>query len=153
MSAVSLTDQVLAKIAAGQYDFILINYANADMVGHTGNIEAVKQAVQAVDTCLGRVLDAVLAKQGAVLVTADHGNAEMLRDPITGEVEKEHSSNPVPFALVAAGFERTNYLPSGVELGFQPGVPAGVLTDVAPTVLELLGLERPSFMTGRSLII
>lgn len=152
MSAITLTDQLLEKIAANQYDFILLNFANPDMVAHTGNIEATKLAITTVDTCLGRLLDAIIPLNGAVVVTADHGNAEQLRDPVSGEVEKEHSSNPIPFAIVAEGFDRKNYSPHGVDFGFKPGTPAGVLTDIAPTVLELMGLERPSFMTGRSLI-
>lgn len=152
MSAAALTDQLIEKISANQYDFILINFANPDMVAHTGNIEATKEAINTVDVCLGRLLDAIIPLNGAVAVTADHGNAEQLRDPETGEIEKEHSSNPIPFAIVASGFERSQYAPPGVDFGFKPGTPLGVLTDVAPTVLELMGIERPSFMTGRSLI-
>ncbi len=152
MSAATLTDQLIEKISSNQYDFILVNFANPDMVAHTGNIEATKVAINTVDACLGRLLDTILPLGGAVIVTADHGNAEQLRDPATGEIEKEHSSNPIPFAIVADGFERRQYSPPGVNFGFKPETPSGVLTDIAPTILELMGIERPSYMTGRSLI-
>lgn len=153
MSAIPLTDQLIEKISTNQYDFILLNFANPDMVAHTGDIEATKIAVNTVDTCLGRLLDTILPLGGAVIVTADHGNAEFLRDPATGEIEKEHSSSPVPFAIVADGFERSQYAPPEVDFGFKPGTPVGVLTDIAPTVLKLMGIEPPSSMTGRSLIL
>ena len=152
MSAIPLTDQLIEKISANQYDFILVNFANPDMVAHTGNIEATKIAINTVDACLGRLLDAILPLGGAVIVTADHGNAELLRDPATGEIEKEHSANPIPFAIVAEGFERAQYAPPGVDFGFKPGTPVGVLTDITPTALELMGIDPPAAMTGRSLI-
>jgi 2,3-bisphosphoglycerate-independent phosphoglycerate mutase len=139
MSAPEVTDAVVAAIAAGDADVIVVNYANADMVGHTGRLDAAIRAVEAVDACLGRLAQAVAARGGTLVVTADHGNAEMMRDPETGEPHTAHTLDPVPFVVV------------------NPPAPIGRLedgrlADVAPTLLDLLGLPQPAAMTGRSLI-
>jgi len=147
MSAEPLTDKLVEAVEADHFDFILINYANPDMVGHTGSLEAAIKAVETVDTCLGRLVDAVLAAGGAALVTADHGNCEVMRDPETGAPHTAHTTNPVPCFLVGG--------PSGdgddVGLGPAGAIPAR-LADVAPTLLALLGLPQPQEMTGESLL-
>jgi 2,3-bisphosphoglycerate-independent phosphoglycerate mutase len=137
MSAVGITDALCRTIESRDHDFILCNYANADMVGHTGVLPAVIRAVETVDSCLARVLVSAEKTGSSVLITADHGNCEMMIDPATGGVHTAHTTNPVP--LVAVG-TRTSSL--------RPG---GSLRDVAPTVLGLLGIESPAEMTGRDL--
>ena len=138
MSAPELTDKAVAAIAGGTYDLIVLNYANADMVGHTGSLEAATRAVEAVDTGLGRIAAAIRAAGGVLLVTADHGNAETMRDPATGGPHTAHTTNPVP-ALLMGG-------PAGA------GLSDGRLADIAPTLLALLGVTQPAAMTGRSLL-
>jgi 2,3-bisphosphoglycerate-independent phosphoglycerate mutase len=137
MSAPGITDVLCRTIESGDHDFLLCNYANADMVGHTGVLPAVMKAVETVDGCLGRLLASGEKAGCSVLVTADHGNAEMMIDPTTGGVHTAHTTNPVPFVAVAAEAAR---LRSG-----------GSLRDVAPTVLQLLGIGPPAEMTGRDL--
>jgi 2,3-bisphosphoglycerate-independent phosphoglycerate mutase len=137
MSAVGITDALCRTIETRDHHFLLCNYANADMVGHTGVLPAVIHAVETVDSCLGRVLSAAEKAGASVLVTADHGNCEMMIDPATGGVHTAHTTNPVP--LVTVGTTATS-LRAG-----------GSLRDVAPTVLGLLGIEPPGEMTGRDL--
>jgi len=152
MSAFEVTEKVLKAIDDDKYDFILINFANPDMVGHTGNLAAAIKAVEAVDSCLGKIGKRVLDKNGALLVTADHGNAEMMFNMQTGMIDKEHTANPVPFILIGKQFE-------GKTIGFKevPGSdlslvkPQGILSDVAPTMLKVMGIAKPKEMTGRSL--
>ncbi len=139
MSAPEMTDQLVAAIAAGRFDVIIVNYANTDMVGHSGDIGAAVKAVEAVDRCLGRLADAVTRAGGTLLITADHGNAEMMRDPETGQPHTAHTLNPVPLLLVNP--------PAQVA-----GLRDGRLADIAPTLLALLGLRQPAAMTGRSLV-
>jgi 2,3-bisphosphoglycerate-independent phosphoglycerate mutase len=149
MSASKIAKKVIQEIANDKYDFILINFANPDMVGHTGNLEASKKAVEVVDKCLGKIVEAILFKGGTALITADHGNAEELINLQTGEIDKEHSTNPVPFIVVGkewAWEERREVLDLSLV------TPAGVLADVAPTVLRIIGIEQPGEITGRSLI-
>ncbi|HEX9069415.1 MAG TPA: hypothetical protein VF807_11660 [Ktedonobacterales bacterium] len=141
MSAPALTDEVVKRIESGDYGFIVMNYANADMVGHTGNLDATIKAVETVDTGVGRVVAAALAKGGAALITADHGNAEQLIEYDTGKPFTAHTTNPVPFYFVVP------QLP-GVTLRS-----GGILADVAPTILQVLGIEQPKDMTGTSLIV
>jgi 2,3-bisphosphoglycerate-independent phosphoglycerate mutase len=138
MSAVEVTDKVVDAIKSAKFDLIVLNYANTDMVGHTGDIAATETAVETVDTCLGRIAAALQAAGGALVVTADHGNAEMMRDPQTGEPHTAHTLNPVPFVVVNAPVTKH--------------VAKGRLCDIAPTLLDLLGLATPPAMTGRSLI-
>jgi 2,3-bisphosphoglycerate-independent phosphoglycerate mutase len=139
MSAPEVTDKIVEAIETGRFDVIVLNYANTDMVGHTGDIEAAVKAVETVDACLGRLSEAVEHAGGTLVITADHGNAEMMRDPQTGEPHTAHTLNPVPFIVVNP--------PVGI-----PKVEDGRLSDVAPTLLDLLGLPKPSAMTGHSLI-
>src|SRR5215207_5519452 len=137
MSAAGITDALCRTIESGHHDFILCNYANADMVGHTGVLPAVIKAVETVDACLARVLASAERAGCSVLITADHGNCEMMIDPTTGGVHTAHTTNPVPFVAVQAG--------GG------PLRTGGALRDVAPTVLGLLGIDPPAEMTGRDL--
>ncbi|HEX2151821.1 MAG TPA: 2,3-bisphosphoglycerate-independent phosphoglycerate mutase, partial [Stellaceae bacterium] len=135
MSAPEVTDRVVEAIRSGRFDAIVLNYANTDMVGHSGLIDATVKAVETVDTCLGRLAEAVEAMGGTLVITADHGNAEMMRDPETGEPHTAHTLNPVPFVVVN---------PPGAVAR----VENGRLADVAPTLLDILGLEKPAGMTG-----
>ncbi|MGN0592437.1 MAG: 2,3-bisphosphoglycerate-independent phosphoglycerate mutase [Ruminococcus sp.] len=136
MSAYEVTDAVVNAIESDKYDVIILNYANCDMVGHTGVFDAAKAAVEAVDTCVGRMVDAILAKGGVALITADHGNADKMYEP-DGSAFTAHTTNPVPFIVVGADCELRE---------------GGVLADIAPTMLQLLGLPQPAEMTGKSLI-
>jgi 2,3-bisphosphoglycerate-independent phosphoglycerate mutase len=142
MSAFEVTDKLVAAVESGTYDLIVVNFANTDMVGHTGDIQAAIKAVEAVDRCIGRLADAVAHAGGVLLITADHGNAEQMRDPATGEAHTAHTTNKVPFILVGAGRAELD----GARLD------DGRLADVAPTVLQLMGLKQPGEMTGHSLI-
>jgi 2,3-bisphosphoglycerate-independent phosphoglycerate mutase len=144
MSAYGIRDGLLQALADDTYDFIIVNFANADMVGHTGVIPAVVQAVETVDACLGAIVPAVLAKGGVALITADHGNAELLIDPATGGPHTAHTTNPVPCILIA---------PEGLGLDHAKLRDGGRLSDVAPTILGLLGISPAPEMTGRSLIV
>jgi 2,3-bisphosphoglycerate-independent phosphoglycerate mutase len=139
MSAPEVTNKVVAAIQAGRFDVIVLNYANTDMVGHTGRMDAAIQAVETVDSCLGRLSEAVEAAGGTLVITADHGNAEMMRDPETGEPHTAHTLNPVPLVVVNP--------PAAIR-----HLEDGRLSDVAPTLLEILGLPKPAVMTGHSLI-
>ena len=139
MSAPEVTDEVVAAIAAHRFDVIVLNYANTDMVGHTGRLDAAVKAVETVDTCLGRLSEAVERTRGTLVITADHGNAEMMRDAETGEPHTAHTLNPVPFIVVNP--------PATIR-----HLDDGRLSDVAPTLLDILGLPKPSAMTGHSLI-
>ncbi len=138
MSAPELTDKAVAAISSGKYDLIVLNYANPDMVGHTGSLPAAVKAVETVDAGLGRIAEAIAKSGGALLVTADHGNCEMMRDPQTGGPHTAHTTNPVPLLLVGA---RNRAL-----------VAEGRLADIAPTLLELMELPKPKEMTGVSLL-
>jgi 2,3-bisphosphoglycerate-independent phosphoglycerate mutase len=138
MSAAGVTDALVTGISSGEHDFILCNYANADMVGHSGSIPATIKAVETVDQCLARVLKAAETAGIRLIVTADHGNAEMLIDPETGGPHTAHTTNPVPLVLV--DWEQEQRLRSG-----------GALCDVAPTILSMLGIEQPAEMTGVNL--
>ncbi len=139
MSAREVTDKLVEAIDAGRFDVVVVNYANADMVGHTGDLKAAIKAVETVDDCLGRLADAVTRAGGTLLITADHGNVEMMRDPKTGQPHTAHTTNPVPLLLVNP--------PAGVA-----GLRDGKLCDVAPTLLQLLGLPQPGAMTGQALL-
>lgn len=142
MSAIELTDEVLSKLkTSSDYKLIVINYANADMVGHTGNIGSAVKACQIVDECVSRLANFVLAYDGALIITADHGNCEEMIDSQSGQIETEHSANPVPLIIVDKNF-----------MGRGEILPSGILADVAPTILKLLGLSIPTQMTGRNLL-
>ena len=137
MSAYEVTEAVLKEIAADKFDAIILNYANCDMVGHTGVFDAAVQAVEAVDDCVGQVTEAILAKGGKVIITADHGNADKMMED-DGSPFTAHTTNPVPAIIVGSDVKKVR---SG-----------GVLADLAPTLLQLMGLEQPKEMTGKSLI-
>ena len=139
MSAEAVCDTVVEKIRSGEYDVIIANFANADMVGHTGNMEAAMKAVAFLDKCIGRVAEAVKEADGQLFICADHGNAETMADE-NGEAWTAHSSSPVPFILV-------NYDPAWT---LREG---GCLADVAPTLIEMMGMEQPAEMTGKSLLV
>lgn len=138
MSAYELTAATLQRLESHDDDFILINYANPDMVGHTGSLEAAIKAVEAVDECANKLVEAVLAKGGVAVVTADHGNCERMIELSTGEAHTYHTTNPVALYVIGSGYYSLS--------------PRGKLADVAPTVLDLMGIEKPAEMTGISLI-
>jgi 2,3-bisphosphoglycerate-independent phosphoglycerate mutase len=138
MSARLVTDELVKRITSRTYGFILVNFANPDMVGHTGIMAAAIQAVEVIDECLGRVLEAAKQVGADVIITADHGNIEMEIDPITGQPHTAHTTDPVPCIITRKG--------SNLRRG-------GILADIAPTVLSLMNIEKPSEMTGKSLIV
>jgi 2,3-bisphosphoglycerate-independent phosphoglycerate mutase len=159
MSAPLITQKVVDAIESGVYDFIAVNFANTDMVGHTGKFEETKTAFEVIDGCIGRIADATLAVEGVVFITADHGNAEeTIKLDYSGDIDKEHSTNPVPFIIVGKSFrgatpasgESASDIIIGGNLSILP--PVGMLSDVAPTILKLMGLEKPQEMTGNPLI-
>jgi 2,3-bisphosphoglycerate-independent phosphoglycerate mutase len=150
MSAYKLTDLMLSKLPEN-YTFFLMNFANTDMVGHTGDVKACIEAVTSVDTCLGKLAAACRENDICMIITADHGNIEDIIDSKSGNVNTEHSSNPVPFIVLADEFKRKKILDTGI-VGLAGNVPVGVLSDVAPTILELYGMDKPSEMTGVSLV-
>jgi 2,3-bisphosphoglycerate-independent phosphoglycerate mutase len=138
MSAYEVTEEVIKRLDSDEYDMMILNFANPDMVGHTGIFEAAKLAVETVDICLGKVIDKVLEKEGTVFITADHGNAEQMIDYSNGQPMTAHTSDPVPFLYVAKN-----------ATSMRDG---GKLADIAPTMLQVMGLEVPKEMTGKSLI-
>jgi 2,3-bisphosphoglycerate-independent phosphoglycerate mutase len=139
MSAAGIADTVVKAVENGMFDVIIVNFANADMVGHSGKIEPTVKAVETVDGCLGRIGSAVRSKGGAMLITADHGNAEMMIDPQTGGPHTAHTTNPVPFIVVAENSKQFSLRPNGS------------LQDISPTVLGMLGFPQPKEMTGYDL--
>ncbi|MBR2700294.1 MAG: alkaline phosphatase family protein, partial [Clostridia bacterium] len=141
MSAYEVTDAVLKCIAEKKYDVIILNFANCDMVGHTGVMEAAKKAVRTVDECVGRIVDALIAQDGKVVITADHGNADMMIDPVTGGPFTAHTINPVPVIVIDPAHPKHNLRKEG-----------GKLCDLCPTMLDLMGIQQPAEMTGKSLI-
>src|SRR3954447_15591303 len=139
MSASGIADAVVKAAEDGTFDVVIVNFANADMVGHSGKIEPTVKAVETVDACLGRIEAAVRAKGGAMLITADHGNAEMMIDPKTGGPHTAHTTNPVPFIVVAENAEQFTLKPNGS------------LRDISPTILGMLGVDEPKEMTGKDM--
>jgi 2,3-bisphosphoglycerate-independent phosphoglycerate mutase len=137
MSEPELAAKAVAAIASGKYDMIVLNFANPDMVGHTGSLPAAIKAVEAADSGLGQIAEAVAKQGGALLVTADHGNCELMRDPVTGGPHTSHTTNPVPVLLMGGGDAK---------------LADGRLADIAPTMLALMGLPQPKEMTGKSLL-
>ena len=139
MSAREVTENVVKAINSEKYNAIILNYANPDMVGHTGSLPAAIKAVETIDECVGKVVEAVLAHDGTLIITADHGNCEQMIDYKTGEPHTAHTTNPVPLILVS---NNENYK-----------VKSGKLADLAPTLLEILGIEKPAEMTGESILV
>jgi len=153
MSALAITDRVVRDIRAGTYDLIVMNYANPDMVAHTGDFNATVKAHEEVDACLGRIVDAVLAAGGVLFITADHGNSEELKNLRTGDIDKEHATNPVPFVIVGKQFEgRPSLAGEAPDNDLSLLSPVGMLADVAPTILSVLGISQPPEMTGTPLL-
>lgn len=148
MSAAAITSAVLASLKTKKYSFILVNFANPDMVGHTGNLEATIKGVQAADRGLKRIVQAVLKEQGDILVTADHGNADSLYDSRRQEIVKEHTTNPVPFVWVSLA----SRLDKPCRLPLYNKKPSGTLADIAPTILKIKKITPPKEMSGKSLI-
>ncbi|MDD4332878.1 MAG: 2,3-bisphosphoglycerate-independent phosphoglycerate mutase [Patescibacteria group bacterium] len=153
MSALKITEELLKQIEKNYYDFIAVNYANPDMVAHAGDVKAVIKAIECLDKCLEKLVNLVLIKNGTIIITSDHGNAESMLNMQTEVYEKGHSNSPVPFIIVSKEFE-------GKNIGFEeaPGhdlsllEPEGALADISPTILKILNLEQPKEMTGESLI-
>ena len=139
MSAYEVTEKVVDAINNQKYNAIILNYANPDMVGHTGSLEAAIKAIEAIDECVGKVVEAILSNDGTLLITADHGNSEQMIDYKTGEPHTAHTTNPVPLILVS---NDNKYK-----------IKTGRLADLAPTLLELMNIEKPKEMTGNSLLI
>jgi 2,3-bisphosphoglycerate-independent phosphoglycerate mutase len=146
MSALEITDTVLKNIAKDKYDFMLINFANADIVGHTGNFKAAITAVEVIDNCLKKIIPVVLGKNGCLMITADHGNIEGMSNIHTGENDTEHSSNPVPFWYITP----ENHFAKPKEN--REILSAGILSDIAPTILDVLKIKKPDDMTGESML-
>ncbi len=138
MSAVEVKEEVIKRINEDKYDFIVLNFANPDMVGHTGKFEAAVKAIETVDECLGDIVKLIVEKGGKVMITADHGNAEEMIDKDTGKTITAHTTNKVPCIVIGEG---------DVKLR------EGILADIAPTILDMMGIEKPAEMTGQSLII
>ena len=139
MSALEVTEHVVEAIRSGRYGFVIINYDNGDMVGHSGVLKAAIRAVEVVDTCIGRIAGALLEVGGEALITADHGNCEQMWDEESGGPHTAHTTNPVPCILVSERFEHSS-------------LANGRLADVAPTLLSLLGLNYPGEMEGENLV-
>lgn len=140
MSAIQMTSQVISEINSGLYDLIIINYANPDMVGHTGNLQAAVKACQVTDECVGKLATAIQTVGGVLLITADHGNVEEMIDRSTGDIDTEHNANPVPFIIVGKEYQDARQIPQGI------------LADIAPTIIDIMGLHQISAMSGRNLL-
>ncbi len=149
MSAQKITEKAISELSKEKYSFVLINYANADMVGHTGNLPAAIQAIEVIDECLGKVIPDVLKRNGVLFITADHGNAEEMINQRSNEADTEHSVFPVPFWCISAQNDRQK---SESEIMEGKNNPKGILADVAPTVLTSMGIEIPPEMTGQNLL-
>jgi len=139
MSAAGIADAVVKAVEDTAFDLVVVNFANADMVGHSGKLEPTIKGVETVDTCLGRIYQAIRQRGGSLLITADHGNAEMMVDPVNGGPHTAHTTNPVPFILVSEDAKNYSLRPSGS------------LRDISPTVLGMLGIEQPEQITGDDL--
>lgn len=152
MSLLKVSERIIKEMEAEKYDLIITNFANPDMVAHTGNLAATVKSHEVVDEQVGKVVDATLAKGGTVVILADHGNSEELKNVRTGAIDKEHSTNPVPLLIIGKQFEGQSSIAGEVpegDLSLMP--PVGMLADVAPTVLHLMGLPQPPEMTGQPL--
>lgn len=153
MSAREIADTVVKKIQNEEFDFYAVNFANADMVGHTGKLKETIRAIETIDGCIGQIMKAVLSKDGTLIITADHGNAERMYDLQTGEIDKNHTNNPVPLMIIAKNLE--GHSVGSVDI---PGndlsvlEPSGILSDVAPTVLALMNIPKAPTMTGSDLL-
>ena len=149
MKTVEIGQNVVEELNRGFYDFIVINFANADVLAHAGKAESVKKGVEVIDGVIGEIKNKVLEKGGALLITADHGNAESIIYKVSGEIETKHNQNPVPLYLIAKDYERPRTFD---EINRNTENASALLADVAPTILELLGIKKPPEMTGESLL-
>jgi len=149
MMAQEITNRASESIAEKAFEFIVINYANPDIIAHTGNFEATVKTIKVVDDCIGQLMKAVLAVNGALVITADHGNAERVRNPLTGEEETKHDPNPVPIYIIGKEFKREK---SEFTARLSEAEASGILADVAPTILYLMDIPKPKEMTGQNLI-
>jgi 2,3-bisphosphoglycerate-independent phosphoglycerate mutase len=153
MSAREITRFVLKALQENKYDFVVLNFANADMVAHTGDMQATIKGLEVVDECIGKIVEDVLGREGTVFITSDHGNAEEMRNLRTGGILKEHANNPVPFVIVGKQFEGqpglAGEVPDG-DLSLMP--PVGMLADIAPTVLSVMDIDQPDEMEGQALV-
>ncbi len=149
MMAKEISNRIVTALEEGGFDFILANFANADMVAHTGNFDAAVQAIMALDAELQKIVNACLARNATLIITSDHGNVEQMIDPFTGRIETKHDPNPVPFYLIGQRFTR---LKSQLEADLVEREVVGILPDVAPTILDLMYLSKPKDMTGQSLL-
>ena len=147
MSAYEILDRVLEEIKKGKNNLIVVNFANGDIVGHTGNFKAGIKAVEVLDECIGKIYKEITKASGMLVITADHGNVEEMVNLETGEVDKEHSTNPVPLWIVSEATKKKAKVTRPVRV-----TPDGILADVAPTILELMGISKPMDMTGNSLL-
>jgi 2,3-bisphosphoglycerate-independent phosphoglycerate mutase len=153
MSVNKVADHVLQALSEKAVDFVAVNFANPDLVGHTGDLKATIKACEACDKALHKIVQLVLSQNGAIIITADHGMAEELQNIQTQEINKEHTTNPVPLVIVANDYEGKNIgLPDVLGDDLSLIAPTGTLADVAPTILKILGIKKPSEMTGKSLI-
>lgn len=153
MSAAKITKEVVKVIDDGKYDVIMLNFANADMVAHTGHLRATIKGIETIDDCLGKIAEHTLAKHGVMVITADHGNGEELVNLQTGEKDKEHSTNPVPLVIIGEEYHgKTGPAGDPPDGDLSLLHPVGMLADVAPTVLSILDIKQPKEMTGRPLI-
>ncbi len=150
MSAPEVAHQVLWGIDSRQYQFIAVNFANADMLGHTGDLPATVKGIEVLDDLLGQIVDLALKQNWVIVITADHGNAEEMVNLRSGEIDKEHTTNPVPLIIVDPALEIKN--PPIHPLNLSSLIPSGVLADVAPTILKIMGLPKPPEMTGTPLV-
>jgi 2,3-bisphosphoglycerate-independent phosphoglycerate mutase len=139
MSAAGIADAVMKAVEDTAFDLVVVNFANADMVGHSGQLAPTIKGVETVDACLGQIYQSIRQRGGSLLITADHGNAEMMVDPVTGGPHTAHTTNPVPFILVSEDAKSYSLNP------------AGSLRDISPTILGMLGIDQPKQMTGGDL--
>lgn len=149
MRASDITERVITSLNENSYDFYIINFANADVLSHLGNFETTIKGVEAIDRAIGKLAQTILEKEGLMIITSDHGNAEAMLYKSSGEQETKHDDNPVPFYLIGKEFERHR---SDNDIESTMKQSSGLLSDVAPTILELLGIEKPPEMTGESLL-
>ena len=150
MSAEKLTNVLIEKITTTDTNFFVANFANSDIVAHTGNLDASVQAVKCLDRCIGRIFEKTLLVDAALLITADHGNIEQMINLKTGDIDKDHTKNPVPFILVANEFRLLSPLKRDY-ISLSSKIPEGAISDIAPTILDLFGLPKPPEMTAVNL--
>lgn len=149
MKTREITDELLSALAGNSYDFLLTNFANADIIGHSGNFQNAVKAIEFIDTMLKKIYETILKKNGVMIITSDHGNAEQMVDPLMGKIDTEHNANPVPFYFIS---ENSRKKAANDTKKIKTEAPRGLLSDVAPTILEIMNIEQPNGMTGKSLM-